>query len=86
MNSSHVAAVNTNGTKTLLGSGLSTFFIKGNPAHGSGPKSIPKNTSDCHISCNWVFDNYILAKELFAKASKLVYYLIAVYAKNYSHH
>ena len=52
MNSSHVAAVNTNGNKTLLGSGLSTFFIKGNPAHGSGPKSIPKNTSDCHISCN----------------------------------
>ena len=52
MNSSYAAAVNTNGTKTLLASGLGTFFIKDNPAHGNGPKSIPKNTSDCHISCN----------------------------------
>ena len=71
MNSSYAAAVNTNGTKTLLASGLGTFFIKDNPAHGNGPKSIPKNTSDCHISWNWVFDNCILAQELFAKARDL---------------
>ena len=59
MNSSHDAAVNTNGTKTLLATGLSTYIIKSNPANVSGPKSIPKNTSECNISCNSVFDNYI---------------------------
>ena len=28
------------------------------------------NSSDCHFLCNWVFDNFILADELLAKALK----------------
>ena len=73
------AAVNPNGIKTLLANGLSTFPIKGNPVFSNGPKSLPKNPPDCPILCNWVFDNFILAEELFAnyyllyKALKLVY-------------
>ena len=60
--------VNPNGIKTLLASGLSTFFVKGNPVFSYGPKSLNKNPHDCPILCNWVFDNFILAEELFAKA------------------
>ena len=61
-------AVYPNGIKTLLANGLSTFPIKGNPVFSNGPKSLPKNPPDCPILCNWVFDNFILAEELFAKA------------------
>ena len=62
------AAVNPNGSKTLWANDLTTFFSKGNSAFSYGPKSLPKNTSDCTILCNWVFDNFILADELFGKA------------------
>ena len=62
------AVVNLNDIKALLANGLSTFFIKGNPVFSNGPKSLPKNPPDCPILCNWVFDNFILAEELFAKA------------------
>ena len=54
--------------KTLLVNDLSTFFIKGNPVFSNGPKGLPKNLPDCPILCNWVFDNSILAEELFAKS------------------
>ena len=37
---------------------------KGNPIFNNGAKALPKNPS---ISCNWVFGNYLLAEELFAK-------------------
>ena len=47
---------------------LSTFFIKGNPVFSSGPKSLPENSPDCPILCKRVFDNFVLAEELFAKA------------------
>ena len=40
------AAVNPNGIKTFLASGLSTFPIKGNPVFSDGPKSLPKNPPD----------------------------------------
>ena len=43
------AAVNPNGIKTLLASGLFTFFIKGNPAFSNGPRSQPRNTPNCII-------------------------------------
>ena len=62
------AAVNSNRIKTLLPSGLSKCFITGNPAFSNGPKSLPKNRSVCLILCNRVFDNFILAEELFEKA------------------
>ena len=47
---------------------IDACFIKGNPVFSNGPESLPKNPPDCPISCNWVFDNFILAEELFAKA------------------
>ena len=61
------AAVNSNGIKTLLANGLSTFPIKGNPVFSIGPESLPKNYLDCPILWNWVFGNSMLAKEIFAK-------------------
>ena len=52
----------------LFVNGLSHFFINGNPVFSNDPKSLPKNPPDCLILYNWVFDNFILADELFAKA------------------
>ena len=46
------------------------FFIKEKPVFRNGPKRLPKNPLDCSILCNWVFDNFILSDELFAKAFK----------------
>ena len=60
--------VNPNGIKTLLANGLSTFFLKGNPVFSIGPNILPINLPDGLILCNWVFDNFILTEELFAKA------------------
>ena len=48
------AAVNSNGIKTLLATGLSTFRFKGNPVFSNGPEKLPKNPSDCAIWSNWV--------------------------------
>ena len=63
------AAVNPNGIKTLLVNGLSTNgFIKGKLVFINGLKSLPKNPPDCPILCKWVFDNFVLAEELFSKA------------------
>ena len=64
------AAVNCNGIKTLLANGLSKFFNKGNPVFSNGPKSLPKNSPDCPVLCNRVFDICIFADELFRKALK----------------
>ena len=61
------AAVIPNGIKTLLANGFDACFI-GNPVFSNGPKMMPKNLRGCPILCNWVFDNFILAYEPFAKA------------------
>ena len=60
-------AVNPNGIKTQSANGFSTFFIEGKPVFSNGPRSVPKNFPDCPMLCNWVFDNFIIADELFAK-------------------
>ena len=62
------AAVHPNGIKTLLANGLSKFPIKDNPVFSNDPKSLTKNTPNYPILNNWVFDNFILAEELFVKA------------------
>ena len=62
------ATVNPNGIKTLLANGFNTFFIQSNPVFSTGPKSLPKNPTDCPILYNWVFDNFVLAKKLFTRA------------------
>ena len=61
-------AVNPNGIKMLSANILSPFPIKGNPVFSNGPKSLPRNPPDCPSLCNWVFNNFILAEELFANA------------------
>ena len=33
-----------------------------------GAKSLPKNSSDYPILCNWAFDSFILADKIFEKA------------------
>ena len=58
------AAVDLNGIKTLLASGLSTYFINSKPTFISGRRHSPY----CFIFHIWVFDNFILADNLFAKA------------------
>ena len=40
------AAVNPNGTKTLLVNGLITLFINGHPVLSNGPKSLARNLPD----------------------------------------
>ena len=41
------SAVNLNGIKATLASGLSTCFIKGKQVFNNGPKSLHKNPSYC---------------------------------------
>ena len=79
-------ADNLNGNKTLLANGLSTFPIKGNPVFSDGPKSLPKNLSHCLIFCNWIFDNFLLVDESFAKALLKNYALVNnnIYGKLFS--
>ena len=66
------AAVNPNSTKTLLANGLSTVFIKGNQFFSNGPKSLPKDPRDRTLPCSWVFDNFVLGDEPFAKALRIL--------------
>ena len=47
------AVVNPKGIKTLLGNGLITFFINGNPVLSNGPSNLPINHPDCIIFDNW---------------------------------
>ena len=61
------AAVNPNGIKTLLANGVSTFLIIGKLTFTNGSRNTSRNTG-CTILDSWVFDNFILADKLFAKA------------------
>ena len=47
----------------FLADGWSKFSIKGNPVLSNDPKSLFKNSPDCPILCNWVFDNFTLDDE-----------------------
>ena len=46
------AAVNPRGIKTLLASGLITFFVNVNPVFNNGPSNLPRNRPDCIILDN----------------------------------
>ena len=63
-------AVNTNGIKALVANGLSAFPVTDNAVFstGSSTKGLFKNLRDCPIWCKWVFNNFLLAEELFGKA------------------
>ena len=41
--------------------------IKGKPVFNNGPRSLPRNPSDCPILDNWAFDSLILTDQLFSK-------------------
>ena len=64
----YAAAFNPNGIKIFLANGLSAFPIKFNPLLSNGHKIIPKNLPDCLILSHWVYDNFALIYERFAKA------------------
>ena len=72
MNSSisyDASAVNPNDIKTLLANGLSTFLLKAIRFLVMILKVYLKMLLFfiCPITCNWVFDNFILTEKLFAK-------------------
>ena len=48
--------------------GLSTFVIKDKSGFINGLKSLHKSLPDCPVLYNRVFDNFLLAEELLAKA------------------
>ena len=62
------SAVSTNGIKTFLVIDLNTFFIKRKSFFINGTRSIPKNLPDSSVLDSWVFNNFILADEVFTKA------------------
>ena len=64
-----------------MANGLTTFFIINNLFFSNGPQGLPKNAPDCSILCYWVFDNFILADEPFAKV--LQSYKTYVLVNNY---
>ena len=73
----------------LLANGLSIFPIKGNPTFSNGPKSLPRNPPNCPILCNWDFEIFLLAEELYAKALwsfETCVLVITIYEENYFRH
>ena len=45
--------------------------MKGKLVFIKGPRSLPRNPPNCTILDNWVFENFILADEPFAKTSQI---------------
>ena len=56
----------------VLANGLSTFLTKGNPVFSDGPKNLAKNAPNSTILINWVFEDFKLADEPFAKALRIL--------------
>ena len=54
--------------KTLLANCWSKFFINDKSDFSNGARSLPRNSPDFTILYSCVFDNFILAGKLFAKA------------------
>ena len=54
-------------SKPLLPNDLSIFFINYNPVFSNCPRRLQGNQPACSISGSYLFDNFILADELFAK-------------------
>ena len=44
------------------------FFINGNHVFNNGPRSLPRNTPDCIMLDNKIFNSIISVDELFPKA------------------
>ena len=61
-----VATVNPNGIKTLLVNGVSIFFINSKSTLINDWRNLIRNPLDCIMLDSRVFDNFMLADELFA--------------------
>ena len=70
--------VNPNEIKTLLANGLSTFSWKTIQFLAMVLKIYLKISLIVFFLCNWVFYNFILAKELFAKALRILEIFVLV--------
>ena len=64
LSAADATAVNTNSIKKLF---ASAFVIKEKSVLSNGPRSLPQNCPNCTILGSWVFNNFILADEFFAK-------------------
>ena len=60
--------VDPKGIETLLANGLITLFINGNLIFSSGPGRLPRNSSDCNILDNRVFDQLLSFDDMLVKA------------------
>ena len=60
-------AMNLIGTKNLLGHGSSAFAIKSKPVFSNDPRSLRTNPPNRTIVNRWIFENFIVADERFAK-------------------
>ena len=79
------AAFNPEGIKTFLAYYMSIFFINDNLIFNNWPRSLPRNRLRCTILDSWLFDDFILADELFAKtleSFETSNQVIIVYAEN----
>ena len=77
------AAVNRNDIKMLLAGGLSIFFMNGKAVFTNDPKSLPKNPPSCTFLDSWVFDNFILVDEPFAKTLRSLETCVSVNSNLY---
>ena len=54
--------------KILLPNDWSTISLKINQFFRNGRRSLPRNPPSCIFLDNWIFDNFILADQLFPKS------------------
>ena len=54
--------------KILLPNDWSTISLKINQFFRNGGRSLPRNPPSCIFLDNWIFDNFILADQLFPKS------------------
>ena len=74
----HAASVNCKGINTLFANGVITFFINGNPVFNKVPSNLRRNSPDCIIFYKGVFEDLILADELFEKALRILEICLSV--------
>ena len=66
------AAINPNGTKTLLANVLKVFAIKYKLVFCIGSRSLQRNPPNCTILDSWVFENLKLADKPFEKTLQIL--------------
>ena len=55
----------------FLANGLNKRSFKGKPVFSNGPGNLLRNPPNCNILDSWVFENFILADEPFARAFQI---------------